>query len=109
GERAAEVGWSSCTSPRARSSGPRLRSGVWVFANASSAASAETSSEYEMVPTIESVTPASGSAAGGELVRVTARGLAPLVEVRFGDARADVVGPRPEGALFVVDVRTPPG
>jgi hypothetical protein len=62
-----------------------------------------------MVPTIESVAPASGSAAGGELVRLTTRGLAPRVDVRFGDARAEIIGVRSDGPLFVLDVRTPPG
>jgi hypothetical protein len=60
-----------------------------------------------MAPTIDSVIPSTGSASGGELVRVTARGLAPAVDVRFGDARAEILALRPEGAAFILDVKTP--
>ena len=60
-----------------------------------------------MVPTIQSVEPASGSASGGELVRLTARGLAARIVVLFGDASAQIMGVRREGEAFVIDVRTP--
>src|SRR5438132_9879031 len=61
-----------------------------------------------MVPTIDSIVPLSASASGGELVRVTARGLAAAVDVRFGELRAAVIALRPSGAGFILDVRTPP-
>ena len=62
-----------------------------------------------MVPTIDSVVPATGSASGGELVRITARGLAIGVDVAFGESRtAVVIARRADGAVFVLDVRTPP-
>src|SRR5205085_7425741 len=60
-----------------------------------------------MVPTIDSVVPATGSTSGGELVRVTARGLAIGVDVAFGESRGAVIARRADGAVFVLDVRTP--
>jgi hypothetical protein len=60
-----------------------------------------------MVPTIEAVAPSAGSAAGGELVRVTAEGLSSAIDVRFGALRAELVAVRADGPRFLLDVRTP--
>ncbi|MGO9713728.1 MAG: hypothetical protein ACLQBL_33045 [Polyangiaceae bacterium] len=62
-----------------------------------------------MTLAIDSVTPAMGSASGGELVRVVARAVTPPIQIRFGDTVAEVVSLRPEGTAFVIEVRTPQG
>jgi hypothetical protein len=62
-----------------------------------------------MIPAIESVFPAAVGAAGGELVRLTGIGFAPRVAVRFGDAVAEVLVVRSDGAHRLVDVRAPAG
>ncbi len=60
-----------------------------------------------MTLAIDSVAPATGSASGGELVRVVARAVTAPIQIRFGDAVAEIFSLRPEGAAFVIDIRTP--
>lgn len=61
------------------------------------------------IPTITSVSPRSGPASGGDLVRIAGTGFAQDIEVRFGDAPAAVELLREEaGGVRMADVRTPP-
>lgn len=59
------------------------------------------------VPTLESVAPPRGRAGGGDFVRLIGTGFGPRIEVRFGDAPAEVVTLREEAGHSIVDVRTP--
>ena len=59
------------------------------------------------VPVITSLSAATGPSSGGDLVVLRGTGLAERVAVAFGDAAAEVVSVRPEGAAFAVQVRTP--
>ena len=58
-------------------------------------------------PTLTSVTPAAGPCSGGELVRLTGTGFAPVVEVRFGGVLSEVVAVHDEDGVSYADVRTP--
>ena len=60
-----------------------------------------------MVPTIDAVAPSVGSAAGGELVRVAARGISTALDIRFGAAPAELVALVNDGARVLLDIRTP--
>jgi len=59
------------------------------------------------VPTITSVTPSAGPAAGGDLVRVTGTDFAAAVEVLFDGVLATVESLRDEAGVSIADVRTP--
>ena len=59
------------------------------------------------VPALTGVSPLSGPAGGGDLVRLTGSGFAPQVSVLFGDAPAEVLSVREEAGVSVADVRTP--
>lgn len=59
------------------------------------------------VPTITTLTPTSGPAAGGDLVRITGAHFAEQVEVLFGAVPATVVSVRDEAGASIADVRTP--
>ena len=59
------------------------------------------------VPTLTSISPATGPTAGGDVVRLTGTGFAPEVAVLFGDAPAEVLSVREEAGVWLVDVRTP--
>lgn len=60
------------------------------------------------VPIVSSVTPPTGPAGGGDLVRVTGAGFAAQVQVRFGGQSALVLAVRTEASTSIADVRTPP-
>ena len=59
------------------------------------------------VPILASVSPATGPASGGDLVRLRGSNFAARVAVRFGDVAASVVAVREDSAGSLVDVRTP--
>lgn len=59
------------------------------------------------IPTLTSVTPATGPASGGDLVRLRGTGFADRVVVRFAGQAAVVVAVREETSASVADVRTP--
>ncbi len=59
------------------------------------------------VPALTGVSPSSGPAGGGDLVRLTGSGFAPQVAVLFGGAPAEVLSVREEAGVSVADVRTP--
>lgn len=59
------------------------------------------------VPTITSVTPSAGPAAGGDLVRVTGTDFAAAVEVLFDGVLATVESLRDEAGVSIADIRTP--
>jgi hypothetical protein len=59
------------------------------------------------VPTLSSVSPATGPTAGGDVVRLTGTGFAAEVAVLFGDAPAEVLSVRDEADVWLADVRTP--
>jgi hypothetical protein len=60
------------------------------------------------VPALIDVSPASGPASGGDLVRLTGTGFAARLAVRFADLTAVVLTVRDEAGVSVADVRTPP-
>ncbi|HEU4406977.1 MAG TPA: IPT/TIG domain-containing protein, partial [Polyangiaceae bacterium] len=60
------------------------------------------------VPTLSSLTAASGPSSGGAFVRLSGAGFAPRVAVRFGDALATVLAVFTDADGAVVDLRTPP-
>ncbi len=53
------------------------------------------------------MSPATGPASGGDLVRLRGSNFATRVAVRFGDVAASVVAVRDDSAGSLVDVRTP--
>ena len=59
------------------------------------------------VPSVMSVSPSVSASLGGELVRLIGSGFGELVAVRFGDARAEVIGVRTASEMSVADVRAP--
>lgn len=59
-------------------------------------------------PILSEISPTTGPASGGDLVRVTGSSFAERVSVSFGGAAAEVVALRVELGSSVVDVRTPP-
>lgn len=59
------------------------------------------------VPTITSVTPSAGPAAGGDLVRVTGTDFAAAIAVLFNGVPATVESLRDEAGASIADVRTP--
>ncbi|MGE0327250.1 MAG: IPT/TIG domain-containing protein [Polyangiaceae bacterium] len=61
------------------------------------------------VPTLNSITPSSGPASGGDLVRLIGTGFAAEVRVRVGAQLAVVVAVRDEAGVSIADVRTPAG
>lgn len=56
---------------------------------------------------ITAIIPSSGSASGGELVRLALTGVDLSLELWFGEHRAEVIAVRREGDLVIVDARTP--
>lgn len=60
-----------------------------------------------MTPTITSLSSVTGPTSGGDLIVLRATGLAVRIAVLLGDAAAEIVSVRPEGAGFVVQARTP--
>ena len=59
------------------------------------------------VPQVLSLSASQGPSSGGELVSVCGVGFAEQLEVRFGDARAEVVSVRQEAGQSIAVVRTP--
>jgi hypothetical protein len=59
------------------------------------------------IPTLASVSPTTGPASGGDLLRLVGTGFAPGLEVRLGGQRALVVAVHEEGGASIADVRTP--
>lgn len=59
------------------------------------------------VPTITTLTPTSGPAAGGDLVRITGTDFAAAIEVLFAGVPGVVVSLRDEAGVSIADVRTP--
>jgi len=59
------------------------------------------------VPTLTAVSPTTGPASGGDVVRLVGAGFAASVRVRFGGADAAVLAVREEAGVSVADVRTP--
>ena len=59
------------------------------------------------IPTITTLTPSTGPASGGDLVRLVGTGFAARVVVRFGGRPAVVAAVRDEVGVSIVDVRTP--
>lgn len=59
------------------------------------------------IPTISAVTPASGPTSGGDLVRLEGSGVGARPLVKFGGRPAVVISVHDEGALAVVELRTP--
>ena len=57
---------------------------------------------------VHSIEPSEGLARGGEVVRIRGSGFGHRVEVHFGGVLASTILQRPEGAISIVDVRTPP-
>jgi hypothetical protein len=58
-------------------------------------------------PTLTTLTPATGPASGGDLVRLAGTGFASKIAVRFGGRPATVVALRDEAGVSLADVRTP--
>lgn len=59
------------------------------------------------MPTLTSLTPASGPTSGGDLVRLVGAGFAPNVVVRFGGVAATVLAVHDQAGASYADVRTP--
>lgn len=59
------------------------------------------------VPSLLSVSPATGPTSGGDLVRLVGTGFGPRVAVRFGGAAAVVIALREEIGSSIADVRSP--
>ena len=59
------------------------------------------------VPTLIAISPTSGPASGGDLVRLRGTGFAEQVQVLFGDAVAIVLNVRAAGGESFADIRTP--
>ncbi len=59
------------------------------------------------IPVISGISPQTGPASGGDLVRISGSGFAAQVEVLFGDAPGEVISVRAEAGVSLADVRTP--
>ncbi|MGN6107858.1 MAG: IPT/TIG domain-containing protein [Kofleriaceae bacterium] len=60
------------------------------------------------IPALSSISPATGPASGGDVVRLRGTGFAQQIRVRFGEVDGTVLSLRSAGLEFFADVRTPP-